>query len=345
MASSELQTYSQVPALDKEALDCLKRRQKLWALIMAEGRNDLEGTGSNTKQWPPITDDIVDVNRTFGDTLSANEKRIFSNPQLSYKVRAVLSTIDDDNVDTAHGQFAVRHNLGDRKDFHINRITSAGNKQLFNNSATLAGWDGLRVLDGSPTYTNGIGTSAVADSATYAGVSMGYNYFGTGDNAGCWTPQHLTATQDVWGNSGTTWYLNCLDVLERASLAVVNKHGGSFADSVVIMNQADAATFRRRARAQMGRYDFAVESSKMAKLGFAGEIEYNGMTIVYDDDCPTGYAFIINLKSVGIWTPAKELISTKMSYDANKGRTTLRTRLLGNLVVYQPANQAVLITA
>ncbi|MCI0562434.1 MAG: hypothetical protein MN733_28445, partial [Nitrososphaera sp.] len=343
--NSDLITQSQVPSLDKGALNMLERQRALWKLIMAEGNNDLAGTGSNTKQLAPITENFQDVAGVIGNDDAADEKRVYSAPQFLYRVRRILSSLHDDVVSVAHGNNAMNHSVADRQKIHKERIVAVANKQLFN--STTGGWDGLAVLDLSPTYTSGRGTTAVGNSSTIATISAGYTFYGPTDTdaAGAWTPHHLTATQDAWGNSGSTWFLNCLSVVENANSDIQERANIPQNEIVVVMRPSDRTLLKGRARTTLGRYDFAEESSRMAKLGFGGEIEFDGTLILADADCTASRAYAIVPSKLGIWSPAKELIATKMAYDANGSKTLINTRLLGNLIIYQPNAAAVIVTA
>jgi len=169
---------------------------------------------------------------------------------------------------------------------------------------------------GLPSFlTATFGGTSVDGTAndSYAGHSTVLSSLTGVDSAesDAWTPKFVDATASDWTGATDTWAVNGLNAISRLNTNLTYGSKPEEMADLVIVTRNDYSALKSLIQASQ-RIIFAAKPGEAPQgLGLPGGIVHDGLEIVFDNDCPSSVAYMINSRQAWLEIlPASPVAST-----------------------------------
>lgn len=183
-----------------------------------------------------------------------------------------------------------------------------------------------------------------APSDTYAGLSTVLGNYGGALISGAWPSGKMDPEYMFWSpiiinythasyGSTATWAANCKDAIRDGILFSRNTKGGQQGKLDVIVCTASMYrdflnTLDEKERIIVDR---GAKNSELVAMGFTGVVNFDGVDITMDADCPDTQAFGLNFDSMELCSMQDQLFVPMTSEDHNTLTTKHTVDFFGNL--------------
>lgn len=206
---------------------------------------------------------------------------------------------------------------------------------------------GLQSVTGNGGGSGGTNGNFPQPTATYAGVNCTLGAYGgsalngstwpTGQFTNLyyfWAPLILSSNNSLWGASTNNWANLCTTLLRYGRVYNKNLKGQQgkldcwIVDGTMFVQLQEATAAKERIQVERN-----ASSSNLVKLGFQDVMNYDGVDIVYDNDCPANNAFGIHFDSLRLNCMYDQMFRSHDMDDINTLSNKLLVGFFGNLQI------------
>lgn len=139
--------------------------------------------------------------------------------------------------------------------------------------------------------------SNTLSSANQPNTSLGFDWpHGTGTvQYDFFTPKLLNVATTRWGAGSTAWETNCERVLRQGRIWLTNTGGQAGRPKLVLMAPDYMAGFLNH---QSAKQRIIVPHKESEDLGFEGSVNFEGMSLMDDYECPVSTGFMVNIQNM-----------------------------------------------
>lgn len=144
--------------------------------------------------------------------------------------------------------------------------------------------------------TGGTWTNTLS-SANQPNTSLSYDWpHGTGTvQFDFFSPKLLNVNTTRWGTGLTTWEANCERVLRQGRIWLTNTGGQAGRPKLVLLAPDYMAGFLNH---QSAKQRIIVPHKESEDLGFEGSVNFEGMSLMDDYECPVSTGFMVNINNM-----------------------------------------------
>lgn len=324
----------------REVEDNIMQNQKITALMQKKGKISYNHSGKNM-DWRVLKS--RNAMSQYGDMQAVVPDRVN---------RHEVATLDWRSYIIAE-QFSKQERLANRgKEMIVNVIAGLVDqmtddiKYHFAREFYLDGNASGRehCIHGFLSWLGYTGTNQyTAPSDTYAGLSTTLGNYGGAVVSGSWpggkfdpeyyfwSPLIVNYTHATWGGTAT-WAANCIEALRKGIVYHKNSRGKQGQLDVIIttadmysdfLNQLDE---KERIIVERGK-----QNSELIALGFKDAVNFEGVDITYEVDCPDTQAFGLNFDALELCSMQGQLFVPSKDFDFNTLSDRYAVDFFGNM--------------
>lgn len=309
--------------------------QRFTALMMQKKRISYNHSGKSLN-WPVKKSRNNIVPYTDGASLSFSRVNRWENADLEWRAYVVPEHVTwleklQNRGKEAQVNYATKLGESIKDDLKFNFAAEMyKDGYAAANAGRIMGFGSCLGVTGSNQYT--------APSDTYAGISTALGGVGgsiiTGDwpngtfdsEYACWSPLIVNYTHASWAAGTDNWANNCIEVLRYGILHQQNVKGKDGMLDLILTNATMYGAFLdaidEKERIQVMRDG---EKSGLVSLGFRNVVNFDGVDITYEYDCPDTEAYGLNFNELELCSMQGQLFDLKEDNDID----TLSDKIVG----------------
>ena len=342
--------------------ELIYRKRILYAMMRKKGRFKFGESGEQIT-WP--IQYKLPTMRPFPEWESLNPQRENWNAQAALQYKSWLAS-------TALGWHDMKKNRGEAQliDLANQRLKSLAtgcinyfNKQMYENGADDATTDqdytGFESMVGASAATCAAGDVVASPAGTYAGrsVAVGASSGSTwsanlstkpnatiatdwplgdslSDDYDYWSPLLVNTSSTSWGTGGTTWADNCLEVIRSMIEWQERRIGDVYKPDLFLTETSMIHTVKRKLES---RFRTITPTKEAEELGFPGTVNYDGVSLAADFNCPAGTGYLLPTEGLSIRCLTDDLMEKEgPTFITLEQKTVWDVKTLGNARLESP---------
>lgn len=339
--------------------DLIARKRLILALLKKKGCIKLNHDGGDHLAWPFRYKESTPIQFGDGNPITFTRKAEHKQAAVAWKSYIDTDQLNWQNAEMNKGQAALvklssvklKNLLSSMQNFFTGELFGDGSgaqeldglEALFATSTTVAGDIVAKPGDTYGTLSTAFDTSAswTTGESTSPNASIATDWpYGSGDaHADYWSPVIANDSSNAWGTSSTTWEDNCLRVLRFLTTVQAHRCAKSDGQPDLFLTTSSRMIDLKNRLEQ--RFRTTTPSKEAEELGFKGTIQYDGVTVDTDFECPAASGYLLSCKNMELVTPCSKLIlSEGPDWYGDRQAWLMLVKFLGNTRFSSPKFQA-----
>ena len=145
------------------------------------------------------------------------------------------------------------------------------------------------------TWTNTLGNIGSANPRPNTGLSVDWPHGKGSAKYDFNSPVLLNTSSTNWGTNSTSWESNCERVLRQGIIWLKNKGGASGQPKLGLMSNDYYSGFLNH---MSSKQRAIIPHSESQDLGFSDAVNFDGVAMAYDFECPASSGYFININNM-----------------------------------------------
>jgi len=280
--------------------------------LMKRG-NVEKGIAGKTLVWNARVGRYAMTDYGIGESIDISEKKQTIQATLPWSFQTMTDAITHEEMQMANGPEAMQKRQAEICKNLYRDFEARLNYGVLNTDGPATSGNPIYGLPSFLTFTMaGTLIDGVANDS-YAGHSTVLSSLAGVDNAesDAWTPKGVDATASDWTGATDTWAVNGLNAISRLNTNLTYGTKAEEMPDLVVTTRNDYSALKSLIQASQ-RIIFAAKPGEAPQgLGLPGGIVHDGLEIVFDADCPTAVAYMLNTRQAFLEIlPASPVAST-----------------------------------